>query len=169
MNGYVVNPDTVLDKGYNVKIGHGTVIGGYPMMFEKGTRKLIFGTKRVKIGNNVVIGNNVTIMGGFWDETVIGDNTRIWDGTVIGHDCKIGNNVAIVVNCTLNGRVEVGDWSFIGSGVVVKPRVKIGKYVQVGIGSVVRGDVPEGVVVVGNENPPRIIRKNEWRPDERSA
>jgi len=163
--GHIVNSDTILDKGHNVKIGHGTVIGAYPLMFKKGTHKLIFGTKRVVLEDNVVIGNNVTIMGGFYRDTIIRKGAKIWDGTVIGHDCDIGENVAIATNATLNGEVNVGQWSFISSGVVVKPKVNIGEYVQVGLGAIVLGDIPDRGVVIGGDKPPKVVRINEWKPN----
>jgi len=163
---YVVNDGTVLDKGNNVNIGHGTVIGAFPLMFEKGTHRIIFGTKKVRIEPDVVIGNNVTIMGGFYGETVIKKGARIWDGTIIGHDCVIGEDAVLSTGVILNGEVIVGDWSFIGSGVIVKPQVTIGKFVLVGIGAVVLGDIHDYGVVVGGEDPPKVIRVNEWRPQD---
>jgi galactoside O-acetyltransferase len=44
----------------------------------------------------------------------------------------------------------------IGAGAIVLPRVNIGDNTLVGAGAVVIGDLPAGVVVVGN--PARIIR-----------
>ena len=146
-----------------VKFGDYCSINAVPLMFEKDTHDLIENKDRkVMIGDGTIIGNRVTIMGGFHGTTVIGRNVKIWDGSVIGHDCKIGDNVAMVTNVTLNGGVEVGEWTHIASGVVVKPKVKIGKFCLIGVGAVVVKDIPDYSVAYGN--PAKVVKENIWRP-----
>lgn len=57
----------------------------------------------------------------------------------------------------INGDVEVGDGSFIGSCAVTIGQVKIGNWSTVGAGSVVIHDVGDGVTVAGV--PARFIKK----------
>lgn len=53
-------------------------------------------------------------------------------------------------------KLEIGDDSWLGAGVIIMPNVKIGKMCVIGAGSVVTRDVPDFSVVVGS--PARIIR-----------
>ena len=160
---YKVVDGTILTIGNNVKIGYETVIGGIPLMCEKGTHDILYdGTRRVTIEDDVIIGNGVKIMGGYYRDTLIKRGAKIWDECVIGHDCEIGEQAILSTGVILNGEVHVGDWSFIGSGTVVKPQTVVGRFVHVGIGTIVLDDVPDSAQVVGKG--PRVIRVNEWRP-----
>lgn len=53
--------------------------------------------------------------------------------------------------------VTIGDDVWIGGNVTINPGVHIGNNVVIGSGSVVTGDIPDGVVAVGN--PCRILRR----------
>ena len=53
--------------------------------------------------------------------------------------------------------IAIGDNAWLGGGVIVLPGVTIGADTVVGAGAVVTGDLPPGVVAVGN--PARIIRQ----------
>ncbi|MBR6655383.1 MAG: acyltransferase [Alistipes sp.] len=53
------------------------------------------------------------------------------------------------------GKVVIGDYVYIGRGVLIMPGVTIGSNVLVGAGSVVTKSIPNGMMVAGN--PARII------------
>lgn len=53
------------------------------------------------------------------------------------------------------GKIEIGDWVYIGSGSMIMPGVTIGNNVLVAAGSVVTKSIPPRVVVGGN--PAKII------------
>jgi maltose O-acetyltransferase len=53
--------------------------------------------------------------------------------------------------------ISVGDGVWLGSGAIVCPGVVIGEDTVVGAGSVVTGDLPPGVLAVGN--PCRVVRE----------
>jgi maltose O-acetyltransferase len=55
--------------------------------------------------------------------------------------------------------VTIGSGVWLGGGAIVCPGVTIGSGTTVGAGSVVVGDIPPGVVAVGN--PCRVIRTVE--------
>ena len=57
------------------------------------------------------------------------------------------------------GTIEIGDWSFVGSGSRIMPGVKIGSHSVIGAGSLVTHDVPDNSVVVGI--PARVICTTE--------
>lgn len=53
------------------------------------------------------------------------------------------------------GRVQIGDWCYIGTNALIMPGVTIGDNVLVGAGSIVTKSVPNNSVVAGN--PARVI------------
>ena len=55
------------------------------------------------------------------------------------------------------GRIEICEHAFIGTGSIITGNVRIGRGAIVGAGSVVTRDIPSGVVAAGN--PCRVIRK----------
>lgn len=101
----------------------------------------------VKLGSNVMIGNNVTI----WAGTVIGDNVQIGDGCVIGKQPKpsktstvkyenalpaliIGANTTIGSNAVLYAGSTIGENSLVADLASVREKCKIGNYVVIGRG-----------------------------------
>jgi UDP-3-O-[3-hydroxymyristoyl] glucosamine N-acyltransferase len=92
--------------------------------------------KRVRFGNNVVLGNNVTIMAGCYvgDNVVIGDNTLLYPNVTLYHGTKIGNACIIhsgsVVGCDGYGFAHTKQGEHIkiyqNGNVVVEDAVEIG-------------------------------------------
>lgn len=158
-----VYDEAVVFRGGSVIIKANSVIGGYGFGFE---RDALFKMKRkehkhkVIIGENVEIGSCTCIDRGQERDTVVGEGTKIDNLVHVAHDVVIGKHVGLVAGTSLGGSCEVGDYTFIGINVSVKPQVRIGKRCLVGMGSVVLEDVPDDVVVVGN--PARILRKNTY-------
>ena len=82
----------------------------------------------------------------------------------VAHDCRIGDFVTFAPRVSCNGRVEIDDFAYIGTGAVIKQGnpnrpLRIGRGAIVGMGAVVLRDVGPGEVVVGN--PARAIRKSD--------
>jgi maltose O-acetyltransferase len=87
----------------------------------------------------------------------------------IGNDVQFGPNVQLLTathpiqpgprrdKWEAAEPVTIGDNVWLGGGVIVLPGVTIGSDTVVGAGAVVTGDLPAGVVAVGN--PARIIRQ----------
>lgn len=118
-----IHPKSMVDEsatlGENCKIGAGSYIG-----------------KNVKLGNNVIIYPNVTIL----DECTIGAHTVIWSGSVVRERCHIGNH------CILHPNATIGADGFgftphpEGMGLLKIPQignVVLGNYVEIGSGSCV--------------------------------
>ncbi|MGL4954354.1 MAG: acyltransferase, partial [Cetobacterium sp.] len=85
--------------------------------------------QKIVIGNDVLIGSNVTIM----DHNAHGispDKRRCYSGTA--REIYIGDNV------------------WLGSFAQILPGTKIGKNSIVGIGAVVKGEFPENCIIEGN-------------------
>jgi acetyltransferase-like isoleucine patch superfamily enzyme len=89
--------------------------------------------------------------------TSIGDNVVIGPQvTVIGHNGGISvlaNHYGGVIDDV--GKVDIRDNCFIGWGVTIVPGVTIGPKAIVAAGSVVTRDVPEGAIVGGN--PAKVV------------
>ncbi len=80
----------------------------------------------------------------------------------VAHDCRIGDFVTFAPRVSCNGRVEIDDHAYIGTGATLKQGshkspLRIGKGAIVGMGAVVLQDVNDGEVVVGN--PASVIRR----------
>lgn len=79
----------------------------------------------------------------------------------VAHDCRIGDFVTFAPRVCCNGRVEIDDFAYIGTGAMLKQGthdqpLRIGRRAVVGMGAVVLKDVPDGAVVAGN--PAKILR-----------
>jgi carbonic anhydrase/acetyltransferase-like protein (isoleucine patch superfamily) len=84
---------------------------------------------KITIGSNVVIEDNCVIHSGSPTTPPINDVT-IGDSVVFGHGSvsnghKIGNTVLISMNATILHDVEIGDYTIIAAGCVVKEKAKI--------------------------------------------
>ncbi len=95
----------------------------------------------------ITIGKRVTIS----------SNVRI-----LTHDWSLDTVLESFLECDPKNRpigqirgVEIGDYTFIGTGSIIMPGAKIGKGVIIGAGSVVRGKIPDYSIVIGN--PAKVI------------
>jgi acetyltransferase-like isoleucine patch superfamily enzyme len=159
--------------------GEGSVIA-----FPPGT---IFNEMWIRIGNDTMIGRNVSLSAGMAlgqrmvsDPVIsIGDRTVIGQGShLVGHfSIEIGDDVqtgpyvyvtdqnhgyedpAVPIGrqWPVESSVRIGSGSWLGAGVIVLPGARIGKNVVVGAGSVVNGDLPDYTVAVGS--PAQVVRR----------
>lgn len=108
----------------------------------------------VKIGDNNWINSKFWIYGEPY-LIKIGNNNQITAGVKIfthggGHVLR-----SKYPNFNTHGKVEIGDWCYIGNNTLIMPGVKIGDHVLIAAGSVITKSVPDNVVVGGN--PAKII------------
>ncbi len=83
----------------------------------------------------------------------------------------IGNHVRITMNCTIlthyfdtsfpkirfnHGKVSIGNWCFLGTGVIICAPVSIGEYSIVGAGAIVTKNIPPYEIWGGN--PAKFIK-----------
>ena len=100
-------------------------------MYKAGNNVTLLDEKSIFIGDEVVIGNNVTIY----------ENNRIEGKTVIGDDCVLlPNNFikdtiigkGVTFNYSQSENAEVGDGSSVGPFARLRPNARIGKNVKIG-------------------------------------
>lgn len=121
-----INPPFYCDYGFNIEVGKNLFIN---------YNCTILDVAKVKIGNNVLIGPNVSI---YTAGHPIHADTRK-TGYEYGAPITIGDNV------------------WIGGNSIILPDVTVGSNSVIAAGSVVTKDVPEWTVVAGN--PARVIKK----------
>ena len=130
--------------------------------------RLILGSYRVALREGLISEEGVSVMGGcnFGSEPYLirlRRNCRIsMNVTFINHDGgtwafrKDNDKYKHVIKY---GKIEVGEYSFIGANSTIMPGVTIGHHCVIGAGSVVTKDVPDGMVAVGV--PARVICSTE--------
>lgn len=112
---------------------------------------------RVIIQDGVTVGAGTCIDRGAFDDTVIGENTKIDNLVQIAHNVSIGRNCMIAAQTGISGSVTVGDGVAFGGQVGVADHIKIGKGAQLAASAGVMKDIPEGETWGGF--PARPIRR----------
>ncbi|MHB1152805.1 MAG: UDP-3-O-(3-hydroxymyristoyl)glucosamine N-acyltransferase [Eubacteriales bacterium] len=140
--------------GDNTIIRAGAKIGSQGFEF-KHTNNCIMSVVHlggVIIGENVEIQYNTCIDRAVypWDNTEIGNYSKIDNLVHIGHAVKIKKNVMIVANSGLGGRTIVNDNTWIGFAATIINGISIGENARANIGSVVTKSVPDNCSVTGN-------------------
>jgi acetyltransferase-like isoleucine patch superfamily enzyme len=157
-----------------LELGAGTIVSTGAIVFA-GTRigaRVIVGDQacvreRCDVGDDVVIGRGALVE----NDTTIGALTKIQADAYVTAYSTLEDDVfiaprVITTNDNFMGRTEqrhalrrgptIRRGARVGAGAVLCPGVEIGEEAFVGAGAVVVGDVPPGVVVVGN--PARVLR-----------
>lgn len=139
--------------GSNTIIGCNTIIGseGFQAISSLNTVRIIKHVGGCEIGENVFIGDGVTICNSlFEDTTSIGNHTKIDNLVHIAHNCIIGQNNVITAGCIFCGSVIVKDGVWIGPNSTILNKVVIDDKAFVGLGSVVIKNLKPNEVIFGN-------------------
>jgi len=140
--------------GDNSIIRAGSIIGGVGFEFKRSD----YGITNVVHSGGVIIGKNVEIQYNTcidraiypWDDTIIGDYSKIDNLVHIAHGAKIHNNVMIVANSGIGGRTIIKDNTWIGFGVTVKNGIVVGENARANMGAVVTKSISDHGSVTGN-------------------
>ena len=132
--------------GDRVKILAGVVIGEPGFGATPGPKGLIDIPQlgRVIIQDGVTIGANTTVDRGAFEDTVIGENTKIDNLVQIAHNVRVGRNCAVAGQSGISGSVTVGDGVQFGGQSGVADHVTIGAGARVGAAAGVMKDIPAG-------------------------
>jgi UDP-3-O-[3-hydroxymyristoyl] glucosamine N-acyltransferase len=119
---------------------------------------------RVIVQDGVTIGANTCIDRGAFDDTVIGENTKIDNLVMIGHNCVIGRNCLIAGHAGISGSVTVGDGVMFGGKAGVGDHIRIGDGARVAAGAGVLADIPGGETWSGYPAKPirQFLRETIW-------
>jgi UDP-3-O-[3-hydroxymyristoyl] glucosamine N-acyltransferase len=99
---------------------------------------------RVIIQDGVTIGANSCVDRGAYEDTVIGENTKIDNLVQIGHNVVIGRNCVFAARCGISGSVIIGDGCMFGGRVGVADHLTIGPGARLAASAGVTKDVPAG-------------------------
>jgi galactoside O-acetyltransferase len=121
-----------------------------------------WGGANVSIGDNFYANFNLTLVDDA--EIKIGNNVMIGPNVTIATACHPISPSLREKGCQYNLPVTIEDNVWIGSGVSVLPGVTIHKNSIIGAGSIVTKDIPENVIAFGN--PCKVSRKINERDDK---
>ena len=119
---------------------------------------------RVIIQDGVTVGANTCIDRGAFEDTVIGENTKIDNLVQIAHNVRVGRNCVMAAQSGLSGSVTVGDGCQLAGGVGVADHIKIGAGARLAGGAGVMHDVPAGETWAGFPAQPirQWLREAAW-------
>jgi UDP-3-O-[3-hydroxymyristoyl] glucosamine N-acyltransferase len=99
---------------------------------------------RVILQDGVSIGANSCVDRGAFEDTVLGENTKIDNQVQIGHNVRVGRNCVMAAHTGISGSVTIGDGSQLGGRAGVADHVTIGDGARIGANAGVLRDVPAG-------------------------
>lgn len=110
----------------------------------------------VKIGDDNIIREFVTINGGTKYTTIMGNHCIMLRGSHLSHDSVLEDFVTVSCDVMIGGESYIMEGANLGMGSVIHQRQVIGSYAMVGMGSVITKNfhVEPGMVCVGNPATP---------------
>lgn len=126
---------------------------------------------RVILQDGVTVGANSCIDRGAYDDTVIGENTKIDNLVMVGHNCVIGRNNLMAANTGISGSVTSGDNVIFGGKAGIGDHITIGEGARVAAGAGVLADVPAGETWSGYPARPirQFLRETVWLAKQASS
>jgi UDP-3-O-[3-hydroxymyristoyl] glucosamine N-acyltransferase len=152
--------------GDRVKILAGAVIGEAGFGATVGAQGLIDIPQlgRVILQDGVTIGANSCVDRGAFDDTVVGENSKIDNLVQIAHNVRVGRNCVMAAHTGISGSVTIGDGAQFGGRAGVADHVTIGDGARVGAAAGVMKDIPAGETWGGFPAQPirSWLRENVW-------
>ena len=126
---------------------------------------------RVIVQDSVTIGTNTCVDRGAFDDTVIGENTKIDNLVMIAHNCVLGRNCLVAGHTGISGSVIVGDGVMFGGKAGIGDHIRIGTGARVAAGAGVLADIPAGETWSGYPAKPirQFLRETVWVSKQASS
>ncbi len=180
--GVQIGRDCVI--GYNVSVAFALVGDRVRLMSGARIGEAGFGAARSKAGpvdvpqlgrvilqDGVTVGANSCIDRGTYDDTVVGENTKIDNLVMIAHNCVIGRNCLLAAHTGISGSCTVGDNVIFGGQAGVGDHIRIGEGARVAGGAGVLADIPAGETWSGYPAKPirQSLREAVWLAKQASG
>jgi UDP-3-O-[3-hydroxymyristoyl] glucosamine N-acyltransferase len=165
----VIGPNAVIGFaliGDRVQVLAGAVIGEAGFGATVGASGLVDIPQlgRVIVQDGVSIGANTCIDRGAYDDTVIGENTKIDNMVQIAHNVHVGRNCVMAAHTGISGSVVIGDGAQFGGRAGVIDHITVGTGARIAAGAAVMKNVPAGESWGGSPAKPlkRWMREAAW-------
>lgn len=159
--------------GDRVRIASGAVIGeaGFGAAASAKGPVDIPQLGRVIIQDDVSIGANSCIDRGAFDDTMIGEGSKIDNLVQIAHNVVIGRFCLIAAHVGISGSVTIGDGVMFGGRAGVGDHQTVGAGARIAAAAAVLSDVPAGETWSGYPAKPlrRFLRETAWLSKQASA
>jgi UDP-3-O-[3-hydroxymyristoyl] glucosamine N-acyltransferase len=144
-----IGPNAVIGfalVGDRVRILAGAVIGeaGFGVAGGRAGAVDIPQLGRVILQDGVSVGANSCIDRGAYDDTVIGENTKIDNLVQIGHNVRIGRSCVLAAHTGISGSTTIGDGARFGGRAGIADHLNIGDGAQVMAAAGLMRDIPAG-------------------------
>ncbi|MDC7674791.1 UDP-3-O-(3-hydroxymyristoyl)glucosamine N-acyltransferase [Asticcacaulis machinosus] len=119
---------------------------------------------RVILQDNVSVGSGTCIDRGAYDDTVIGEATKIDNLVQIAHNVQVGRQCIIAAHAGISGSARIGDGAMFGGRAGLIDHIAVGAGAKVAAGAVVYKDVPAGEMWSGFPAKPsrQFLREAAW-------
>ncbi len=152
--------------GDRVRILAGAVIGeeGFGVAGGRGGAVDVPQLGRVILQDGVSVGANTCIDRGAWEDTVIGENTKIDNLVQVAHNVVMGRNCLLAAHTGISGSCTVGDNVMFGGRAGIADHLDIGSGARIAAAAGVMKDVPPGQIYCGTPARPlrRFMRETAW-------
>ena len=101
---------------------------------------------------------------GAFDDTIIGENTKIDNLVQIGHNVRIGRNVVLAAQAGIAGSTVIGDGAQFGGKAGTGDHLAIGASTRLAAGALTMRDIPDGETWCGVPAKPirKFMREIAW-------
>jgi UDP-N-acetylglucosamine acyltransferase len=165
-----VGPDVTIGSGTrliaqchvtgNTTIGQGNTIYPFASIGTNAEDYAFAGGKcMVRIGDNCIFRENVTINAGTKDgtETVLGNHIFLMAGAHVAHNCIVRDGAVMVCGSVLGGYAEVGERAFISGVCAIHQFCRVGRLAIISGGSVFSKDIPPFMMAEGRNGGVKMV------------